>query len=138
MKQNSAVFNYSNIELTEAMNNLLNRGLNFAILPKKLDITQVLVDFERFKRSTLWHEYFHGKENEEEYKEPIFKTKKNNLPQKHTTPQGLKDFLNAIRSEIIDPKNRNEEKCNLPDEEIKALADLINLQKERNIRNIRL
>ena len=113
------------------MNSLLNRGLNYSILPKKLDITQVLTDFESFKRRTLWHEYFHGKESEEEYKEPIFKTKKNNLPQKHATPQGLKDFLSAIRSEIIDPKNRNEEKCNLPEEEIKALSELINLQKER-------
>ena len=30
------------------MNKLINRGLNFTILPFKLDITEVLVDFKRF------------------------------------------------------------------------------------------
>ena len=30
------------------MNNLLNRALNFAVLPLQLDITEVLVDFNRF------------------------------------------------------------------------------------------
>ena len=53
-KQNvSTVFNYSSIELTEAMVALLNRGLIFAILPLKLDLTQVLVDFKRFERSII-------------------------------------------------------------------------------------
>ena len=115
------------------MNNLLNRGLNYSILPKKLDITQVLLDFERFKRKMIWKEFFHGQEQEQEYSEPIFKTKKNNMPKDHITPHGLTTFLNSIRSEIMDPKNRNEEKCNLPKEEIEALTDLINLQKDRKV-----
>ena len=33
------VFNYSKIQLTTAMTNVLNRGLNFCILPMKLDLT---------------------------------------------------------------------------------------------------
>ena len=33
----------------------------------------------------------------------------------------------------MDPRNRNEEKCNLPQEEINALKELIKLQKDRNI-----
>ena len=41
--------------------------------------------------------------------------------------------MNATRSEIIDPKNRNEEKCNLPNDEIEALKELIRLQRERII-----
>ena len=53
------IYNYSSIELNEQMNKLLNRGLNFAILPLKLDITQVLVDFKRFERSTIWHEFWY-------------------------------------------------------------------------------
>ena len=44
------------------MENLLNKGFNFAILPLKLDLTQVLVDFKRFERSMIWHEFFHGKD----------------------------------------------------------------------------
>ena len=39
------------------MENLLNRGLKFTILPLKLDITQTLVDFRRFERSVIWHEF---------------------------------------------------------------------------------
>ena len=52
-----------------------------------------------------------------------------------TTPlqKVFKIFLAAIRSEIMDPRNRNEEKCNLPKEEILALKELIRLQKERII-----
>ena len=53
----SVVFNSSNIILTEAMEKVLNRGLNFAILPLKLDLTQVLVDYERFERTMIWQEF---------------------------------------------------------------------------------
>ena len=61
------------------MANLLNRGLNFAKLPLKLDLTEVLVDYKRFERSTIWHEFWYGKESET-YEKPIFKNKKSNLP----------------------------------------------------------
>ena len=62
VNKESLVYNYSSIILTEAMESLLNRGLNFAILPKKLDITQVLVDFRKFERSVTWKEYFYNQE----------------------------------------------------------------------------
>ena len=32
---------------------------------------------------------------------------KYNLPKQHNTPKGLETFLEAIKSEIIDPRNRN-------------------------------
>ena len=115
------------------MEKLLNRGLNFAILPLKLDITQVLVDYKKFERSAIWHEFWFGREREEGYKEPIFKTSKNNLPRNYTIPSGLKTYLGAVKSEIMDPRNRNHIKCNLPVSEIEALKDLIRLQKERII-----
>ena len=89
------------------MESLLNKGLNFSILPKKLDLTQVLVDLKKFKRSTLWKEYWSGRQDKEERKDPIFKSTKTNLPNKHNTPEGLKVFLSSIKSEIMDPKNRN-------------------------------
>ena len=44
------------------MQNILNRALNFAILPLKLDITQVLVDFNRFARAAIWQEFWYGRE----------------------------------------------------------------------------
>ena len=77
-KDESVVFNYSNLVLSEPMEKLLNRGLNFSILPKKLDLTQVLTDYKRFERSAIWHEFWYGRESDqEERKEPIFPT---NMP----------------------------------------------------------
>ena len=38
-----------------------------------------------------------------------------------------------IKSEIMDPRNRQYEECNLPPEEIQALKELIRLQRERII-----
>ena len=77
---NITIFNYSSIELSEAMTKLLNRDLNFAILPLKLDLTQVLVDFKIFERSVIWHEFWHGREKDTTYEAPIFKTQKKTSP----------------------------------------------------------
>ena len=48
------------------MDKVLNRGLNFSILPLKLDTTQVFVDFKKFERSVIWHEFWHGSEQQED------------------------------------------------------------------------
>ena len=48
-------------------------------------------------------------------------------------PNGLKTFLGGVKSEILDPKNRNKINCNLPREELQALQELIKLQRERII-----
>ena len=111
---------------------LLNRGLNFSVLPKHLDITQVRVDYKRFERSAIWQEYFYGKD-EDKKEEPIFKEYKTNLPNNYTIPEGLKTFLGAVKSDITDHRNRNSVECNLPKEELEALNDLIKLQKDRKI-----
>ena len=71
------------------MKNLSNKGFNFSILPLKLDPTQVLVDFKMFERSMIWHEFFHGKDIDHEYREKIFKTRKTNLPKNYKSPEGL-------------------------------------------------
>jgi len=115
------------------MTKLLNRGLNFAVLPMKLDITQVLVDFRDFERRVLWKEFWHGTESEKEEKEKIFKEEKTNRPRDHATPEGLKTFLSSIKSELMDPRNRNKEKCNLPVEELNALKELVKLEVEQKI-----
>ena len=44
------------------MQSLLNRALNFALHPLKLDITQVLVEFNRFARAAIWQEFWYGHE----------------------------------------------------------------------------
>ena len=115
------------------MESLLNLGLNYSVLPNKLDLTQVLVDFRRFERSALWQEFWHNHENKSEYKPSIFKAKKYNIPKNHKTPTGLKTFLNSVKSEILDPRNRTCAECNLTPGQINALKELIKLQRERQI-----
>ena len=115
------------------MKALLNRALNFSVLPLKLDITQVLVDFNRFSRAAIWHEFWYETEKDQTYLKPIFKKLKSNLPKNYSSPNGLKTFLSSIKSEIMDPKNRNSEKSNLPPDEIVALIELIRLQIDRVI-----
>ena len=127
------LFNYSNIELTKDMEAVLNRGLNFCVLPLKLDITQILVEFRQFERTVVWQEYWHDADQNAPPNRRIFKSKKHNFPRKHKTPNGVKTFLGAVKSELINPTNRNSVKSNLPENEIKALKELIRLQRERII-----
>ena len=127
------IFNYSSIQLTEDMINILNRGLNFSILPLNLDLTQILTDFHQFERSMIWREFWYGREDEKNKTVPIFKIVKRNLPKNHKTPDGLSNFLGAVKSELVDPKNRKKGSLNIPQSELKALKELIKLQKERHI-----
>ena len=129
----SIVFNYSSIDITESMDKLLNCGLNFFVLPYKLDLTQTLVDEKKFERAVIWTDFWHGRDKEIDREIPIFKQEKYNLPKKYSVPEGLKTFLAAIKSEILDPRNRNQESSNLPPNEVDALKELIRLQRERKI-----
>ena len=130
----NVVFNYSSVTLSKDMEKVLNRGFNFAILSPKLDITQMLVDFKRFERSMIWQEYWFDNENANDAKnEVIFKTKKDNLPKNYKSPKELTTFLGAVKSELMDPKNRNKTERNLPESEFEALKELVKLQKERKI-----
>ena len=82
------VFNYSSLDLTEAQDRLFNHGFNFSILPKTLDISQLLADYKRLERPVIWKEFWHGQEDEEEEErlDPIFKVEKQ-ICQKVTPPQ---------------------------------------------------
>ena len=75
------------------MENVLRRGLNFTILPLKLDITQTLVEFKRFERSLIWHEFWFKRDDQDKWDKPLFRTEKNNLPKNYTVPQGLKNVF---------------------------------------------
>ena len=129
----SVVFNNSKIELTEPMTKILNRGLKFSVLPLKMDLTQLLTEFRRHERTMVWKEFWYNSENDEAYEAPIFKEKKSNFPRNHSAPKGLQDYLVAVKSEILDPKNRYKVDTNISEEEKEALKELIKLQKERKI-----
>ena len=60
-------------------------------------------------------------------------SQKNNLPKNYKVPNGFKTFLSAIKSEILDPRNRNSAECNLSPDKIAALKKLIVLQRQRII-----
>ena len=126
------MFNYSKLKLSESMEKVLNRGLNFAILPNKLDITEVYVNLKRLDRAAIWQEFFYGREKITQENQ-IFRTHKTNLPKNYIPPEGLKTFLNSVKSEISDPRNRNNFNCNLPENEMQALKELKRLQRERQI-----
>ena len=91
------------------------------------------MDFKKFERTMIWKEFWYGSDIENNQNDQIFKSNKSNLPKKYKTPNGLKTCLSAVKSEILDPLNRNIVKCNLPAVELKALKQLIQLQKERQI-----
>jgi len=112
------------------MQRLINRGLNFCLLPYKLDITQTLVEYKRYERSAIWTKFHYGKEQDPTYEDPIFKTRKTNLPKKHPVPDGLKVFLDSVKSDFMDPRNRNYVQCNIPQDEIQALQQLQELQRK--------
>ena len=115
------------------MNRLLNRGLNFSILPQKMDLTQLFVDIKRYERSAIWTEFHYGIDEQNNTDKPVFKKFNTNLPKNYTVPEGLKTFLSSVKSEIYDYKNRNTEKCNIPQDELEALKSLTKLQRETSI-----
>ena len=131
-KGTSLYFNYSDIVISPAMDKLLNRGLNYSITPGKVNVTELLIDIDKFVRTNLWKEFFFDSPKTD-FKPPIVKTEKNNLPKKHKTPENLKRFLHATTSELLDEKNRNPVTKNLPDDEVKALKLLIDMQKSKLI-----
>ena len=115
------------------MDNVLNRGLNFSVLQNNIDVTQLLVDWKRFSRTMIWKEWWFGRNSEEVNETPIFKTKKSNLPKNSKIPNGLKTYIEAVKFKIVDPKNRKKVECNIPKDELKALKELVRLQRERKI-----
>ena len=131
----SVVFNYSSFELTETMLSLLNRGLNFVVKPLNLNISKVLTDFKSFERKMVWAEFFHGSDNSD-YKPPLFKTEKTNMPRNYSVPKGLQKFHNTVEFNLqdkskfnkthLDPKNSN-----ISSDKISALKTLIDLQRNR-------
>ena len=127
------MFNYSKVELSKHMENVLNKGLNFCPLPPKPDTTQLLTDLKRFERIMVWKEFHSGKENDKDRQTPLFKSKKTNFPKNHPTPKGLKEYIGAVKSDLLNPYNRNKVVNNLTEDETDAINHINKLQKERQI-----
>ena len=61
-KVSSLVFNLSDFPITGAMESLLNHGLSFVPIPKKLNITQLKTDLDKYTRTMLWKQFWFGNE----------------------------------------------------------------------------
>ena len=129
LKQNvSVVFNLSTVPLSDAMISLLNKGLGFCVKPLKLSLSKILSDFGEFKRKCCWREFFHDKDTKP-FVPPLFKTVKTNMPQKHSRPQGLDKFLNAIEVNLqeksaYNKQHLNPKKSNIPPRGSKGFATI--------------
>ena len=88
----SIVFNKSSIVLTQDQEDLLNRGLNFAVLPNRLDLTQILTDFRYFERTMVWIDFWFGRDQDGQLGKRIFKKKKTNFPKNYKIPNHSKYF----------------------------------------------
>ena len=131
------VFNFSKYHFNQATINLLNKGLNFCIKPFKVDLAEILADHSTFSRRMMWAEVYHNQEKVE-FKPPIFKTEKTNMPNQNMVPKPLQTMLNTVESNIQDKNNWNRKHLNpkiknLPNEEYLALLKLIEMQNDRLI-----
>ena len=93
----SVVFNYSNIELTSSMIKLLNRGLNFCVMPAKVNLSKLMSDFRKFERKMRWTEFFSEKKDDCTYDPPIFKIEKQNLPKNHVQSSFFKSSTAPLK-----------------------------------------
>jgi hypothetical protein len=132
LKPITSIYNYTNLELSEAMTRVLNRGLNFCINPLKLNLTEILVDYRKFERKLRWKEFF--SDNDElqtnEWTPGVFPKEKTNLPNKNS--KGLNTFINGVRSELTGI-SYNKTRSNIPKDETEAVKKLIELQKTKQI-----
>ena len=126
--------NYSDTPLTKDMRCLLNRGLNYAIVPKTVNTTGVIAGFEKFGRNCKFQEHLYKNnpdmESETFIKKP-WKPVKTNLPDSAPSPE-LNTFLNGSLACVLG-SDLNKVHTNLPVNEHRAMEQLINLQKERKI-----
>ena len=136
------VTNFSDIEVTKDMESLLNKGLNYAIVPKTINTTQIIAGFERMGRTMNWMDKINKeKESNEERELDLSLTdnfikvpwKPTNIRQPQGTPTAdLTTFLNGSLSCVLGSDLKKTHR-NLPVNERAAMDKLVSLQKSRVI-----
>ena len=134
-KVNCLVSNYSDLELNKDMVSLLNRGLNFAVVPKTVNTTDVHAGFEKLERDMKWTETLFKEDDLENdssvYKKKPWRPSKTNLPK--TAPSAdLSTFLSGSLTCVLG-SDLNKIHTNLPENEKRAMNEIVHLQKERII-----
>ena len=139
--------NYSKIVLTEGEEAILNKGLNFCPMRRKVNRTEVEVAFQGYARSCKWVEFWHSKKmeiveedtegeelaiNEDEvniFKDPTVKT---NFPRNHLCPAKLQEHLNAVHVGLIGAPLNNHP-SNLTEPEWLGIKTLQEKQQKKQI-----
>ena len=129
------VTNYSNITITKPMEDLLGKGLNFAVVPKHVNTTGIVAGFARMERTMRWREFFFEDEDDEPKVDTFVKMPwhpvKTNLPSKPASSD-LNTFIKGTLACVLG-SNLNTCHRNLTKDEIGAMNSLIELQKKRVI-----
>ena len=120
------------MKLTDHMHQVLNKGLNYSVLPSKVDNTLILAEHKKFERTILWRQFWADRDSTQNSTIPIFNLNKTNFPNLKPA-ESLTMFLGSIKSDIMNPQNRNRVQPNLSNLEQEALLDLIKLQQSRTI-----
>ena len=139
-KRLNLVTNYSKTTLSEEEESVLNKGLNFCPMRKKVNRTDIEVSYQRYARSCRWREFWFSQDEGEDFVEEetpninIFRSKeiKTNFPRNHPCPQRLQDHLTAVHSGMIGAKLNNHQ-SNLTPGEWKAIDSLKLRQKNQEI-----
>jgi hypothetical protein len=102
------------------MTNVLSKGLNFCVNPKKFNVTELKVDLRKFERKLKWKEFFTDKKETEpnNWQPDIFPIEKTSLPAKSS--KNLNNFITGIRSELTGTEF-NSTRSNLTKDEEEAL-----------------
>ena len=123
------VYNFSDLELSDAAKSLLNKGLNFCPTPKGINTTQLYADMFRMERKFAWKHFFKTKsiEPKESEKFPFStKIKNTNVPKEY--PTEIKEFVASVKSELLGT-DFIKVHPNLTELEREALGELVALQK---------
>ena len=72
----------------------LYRGINFTILTLKIDLTEVMVEYNYFEISAILHEFLYGRKKDDQHEATFFVPHQTtNLPNNYTSPRELTNFL---------------------------------------------
>ena len=134
------VTNFSDIAVTKDMESLLNKGLNYAIVPKNVNTTQIVAGFERMGRTMNWMDKINKESSVEGELDRSTSDNFIKVPWKPTSikqPEGtpttdLTTFLNGSLSCILGSDLKKTHR-NLPENERDAMDKLVKLQKNRTI-----
>ena len=137
--------NYTDIPLTPAMKEVLNKGPTFVPDRPQTNLMDVAVGHGALKRNMRWDEFFQRIEMEaeeggeeqaqEEQEERILKDKvpKVNLPRGHPPPKALQAFECANSHNLSSPANLRKKVPNFSPRLRGAVEDLVSLQREREV-----